>query len=73
MFRVIVTVLELVGRAPAQGWGGDTARRLFIGGGRGPLLYNSVPPSSTRDLADKDTSELVVQPLQWICNVYRCT
>ena len=34
----IVTVLGLVGGAPAQGWGGDTARRRFIGGGRGPLL-----------------------------------
>ena len=28
----IVTVLGLVGGAPAQGWGGDTARRRFIGG-----------------------------------------
>ena len=27
---VIVTVLGLVGGAPAQGWGGDTARRRFI-------------------------------------------
>ena len=33
-----VTVLGLVGGAPAQGWGGDTARRRFIGGGRVPLL-----------------------------------
>ena len=34
-----VTVLGLVGGAPAHlGWGGDTARRRFIGGGRGPLL-----------------------------------
>ena len=36
--NVDVTVLGLVGGAPAQGWGGDTARRRFIGGGRGPLL-----------------------------------
>ena len=36
---VDVTVLGLVGGAPAHlGWGGDTARRRFIGGGRGPLL-----------------------------------
>ena len=28
---VDVTVLGLVGGAPAQGWGGDTARRRFIG------------------------------------------
>ena len=27
-------MLELVGGAPAQGWGGDTARRRFIGGGQ---------------------------------------
>jgi hypothetical protein len=34
MINYIVTVLELVGGAPAQGWGGDTARR------RGPYVLD---------------------------------
>ena len=33
---VDVTVLGLVGGAPAQGWGGDTARRFILGCGRVP-------------------------------------
>ena len=35
----VVTVLGLVGGAPAQGWGGDTARRRLIADGRVPLLW----------------------------------
>ena len=35
---VDVTVLGLGGRSP---WGGDTARRRFIGGGRGRFFHNS--------------------------------
>ena len=33
-----VLLVGLVGGAPAQGWGGNTARRRFIGGGRVPRL-----------------------------------
>ena len=33
-----VTVLGRPSMEPLGPWGGDTARRRFIGGGRGPLL-----------------------------------
>ena len=34
----------------AQGGGGDTARRRFIGGGRVPRFHNSIPPSKQNSL-----------------------
>jgi hypothetical protein len=36
--------------SPAQAWGGDTARRRFIGGGRVPRFHNSIPPSKQNRL-----------------------
>ena len=42
--EAIVTVLELVGGAPGGPWGGDTARRRFIGGGRENFQYRRRRP-----------------------------
>ena len=53
-----VTVLGLVGGAPAQGWGGDTACRRFIGGGRGPLLHGEIKASDCKILASQQAATL---------------
>ena len=57
---MIVPVLGLVGGAPAQGWGGDTARRRFIGGGRVPLP-NSIPPSKAERLGDAASGRKILE------------
>ena len=68
---IIVTVLELVGRAPAQGWGGDTARPrdraasfitaycpvpLTVRG-----IHNSIPSSKPNRLGQLPTTQPCVR------------
>ena len=47
------------GRSP---WGGDTARRRFIGGGRGRFFHNSVPPSKQNRLGTPPRTMCNVRP-----------
>jgi len=53
---VIVTVLGLVGGAPAPGGGGDTARRRFIGGCRFFHNVTSRTAAATRSARRGPTS-----------------
>ena len=80
---ILLPSAELVGRSMLRcgrgrarpGVGGRHARRRFIGGGRGPLFHNSVPPAKQNRLGKQPPPRTGAQrsPVQSTCDFPQAT